>query len=81
MASTHILAVGSIHAGQAIDWHVTPPAALAPVIVTDADLDALLDEVYGKPGLGVEGSAGLFDDDARYDGSIEDDYDWIRGGC
>lgn len=36
---------------------------LSPAVetVTDADVDALIDEVYGKPGLGVEDSAGLFD--------------------
>lgn len=90
MASERILLVGSIVRGE-IDWRLAP---LAPV--TDADLDALIDEVYGKPGLGVEDSAGLFDDepwplqanermgaryDDRYDGCIEDDHDWIRGGC
>lgn len=31
------------------------------VIITPDDLDALIDEVYGKPGLGVDDSAGLFD--------------------
>lgn len=61
--------------GEAVH-HLIAPA-------TDDDLEALIDEVYGKPGLGVEDSAGLFDEryDARYDGSIEDDHDWIRGGC
>lgn len=58
MAATTILAVGRIVGGD-VHLHVTPPALLMPV--TEADIDALLDEVYGKPGLGIEDSAGLFD--------------------
>lgn len=46
-----------------------PAPALANVL--DADLDALIDEVYGKPGLGVEDSAGIFDD-FDYDAELED---------
>lgn len=61
----------------------------------DTQLDALMDEVDGKPGLGIEDSAGLFDFDDepwplqpnermaisdRDFGSIEDDYDFIRHG-
>lgn len=46
----------------------------------DDDVDALIDEVFGKPGLGVEDSAGLVD----YDAELEDlldaraDADFIR---
>lgn len=41
--------------GEAVH-HIIAPA-------TDDDLDALIDEVYGKPGLGVEDSAGVYDVD------------------
>lgn len=36
-----------------------------------ADLDALIDEVYGKPGLGVQDSAGLFDEPFGIDYAAE----------
>ena len=42
-------------------------------------VDALIDEVYGKPNLGVEDSAGLMD--YYGDDGIEDDYAWIASGC
>lgn len=63
---------------------ITP---LAPVvIVTDADIDALIEEVYAKPGLGVEDSAGLLDM-VDYDEEAEDyedymaDIEFWRRGC
>lgn len=64
MATPHILAVGKIVDGD-VHWRVAPLTPAAPS-VTDDDVDTLIDEVYGKPGLGVEDSAGLFDvmDDA-----------------
>lgn len=40
-------------------------AAMLTAMVGDDDVDALIDEVYGKPGLGVEDSAGLVDYDAQ----------------
>lgn len=55
------------------------------VAVLDADVDALIDEVYGKPGLGVEDSGGLVDVD--HDAEADDyaeymmDAEWLRGGC
>lgn len=58
MATPVILAVGRIEQGVT-HWRVAPPASV--VTVTDADVDALIDELYGKPGLGVMDSAGLFD--------------------
>lgn len=56
--------------GRAVSylWRDAPSSALASV--SDADLDALLEEVYGKPGLGVEDSAGLIDVD--YDAELAD---------
>lgn len=36
-------------------------ARMIDAMVGDDDVDALIDEVFGKPGLGVEDSAGLFD--------------------
>lgn len=50
------------------------------VIITLADLAAILEEANAKPGLGVQDSAGLMDYDDREFGSIEDDYEWIRMG-
>ena len=50
-----ILAVGRILNGE-IHMRISPLLA-----VDDAAVDALLDEVYGKPGLGVEDSAATFD--------------------
>lgn len=74
-----ILAVGFV-AGGSVHLRVAP--LLPPV--TDADLDALIDEVYGKPGLGVEDSAGLFDvadeDTDEYEDDILDRLDWAKGG-
>jgi hypothetical protein len=58
MASQYVLAVGSVSAGQ-YDWRVTPPALIEDEA---AAIDAVIDELYGKPGLGVEDSAGLFDE-------------------
>lgn len=64
-----ILAVGRIADGD-VHWRVAPITE-PMVTVTDADVEALLDEVYGKPGLGVEDSAGLFDT-FDYEGEADD---------
>lgn len=50
--------------GHTINHLLTP----AIETTTDAEVDALIDEVYGKPGLGVEDSAGLIDID-EHDGA------------
>lgn len=73
---TYILCVGKIVNGP-IDWKIAPP----PV---DGELQQLIDD--GETAT-VE-SAKLFNrmlwamigDDDRFDGDIEDDHDWIRGG-
>lgn len=59
--ATSILAVGRI-VGGVVHWRI------APLPLMDDDVDALIDEVMGKPGLGIEDSAGLFD----FDGELED---------
>lgn len=77
-AAISILAVGRV-VGGIVHFDVAPLVSLVPP--SDDDVDALIDGVMGKPGLGVADSAGLFDyDEAEY-GSIEDDHEWIRGGC
>jgi len=63
----------------------TPSPALDAM--NDIELNALLEEVYGKPGLGAEDSAGLCDFDLfDYDGELEDQIegrldneDWATG--
>lgn len=67
MATATILAVGHV-ANGVVHFRIAPPV----VVVTDADVDALVDEVFAKPGLGIQDSAGIvdaaayfgFDDDA-----------------
>lgn len=63
-----ILAVGKIVQGD-VHWRVAP--LVTEPLVSDADVDALIDEVFAKPGLGVEDSAGLFDV-IDYDGELVD---------
>lgn len=54
----------------------------AAMVGDDDDVDALIDEVYGKPGLGVEDSGGVVDCDAEADDLLEAraDADFIRYG-
>lgn len=47
--------------GRTINHLMTPAPAVEYELV-DADVEALIEEVYGKPGLGVDDSAGLFDE-------------------
>lgn len=64
----------------------------AQVIIVPADIDDLIEEVFGKPGLGVEDSAGIVDympmskrewRDAETEELCDgmDEEEWIRGGC
>lgn len=58
-------------------------AAMCAAMVGDDEVEATIDEVMGKPQLGVEDSAGLMDYDAEAD-DYEDylaDVEFIRGGC
>lgn len=53
------------------------------VIIAPADIaaiNALFAEADSKPGLGVQDSAGLWDNELDYEYAIEDDYEWIRMG-
>ncbi len=52
--------------GFTTDWHVT---------ITDSDIDALFEEMFAKPFLGVEDSAGLVDVD--FEGELEDYCEWL----
>jgi len=80
MTTAQIIAVGHVAGGE-VHWRIAPL-----VTVTDADIEALIDEVYAKPALGIEDSAGLLDI-IDYDGELEDQIEgrldedfWARGG-
>lgn len=55
-------------------------ARMIDAMVGDDDVDALIDEVYGKPGLGVDDSGGVVDYDAELEDLLEAraDADFIR---
>lgn len=69
-----IMCIGQIVNGE-IDWRIS---ALPPADDTEA-FNAACDERFDSAPM-FSHFEHLIDDD-RYDGSIEDDHDWIRRGC
>lgn len=63
----------------------------AQVVIIPADIEATIEEVFGKPGLGIEDSTGLMDYDALTQAELDeltdeyvdwqDDVAWLRWGC